>query len=788
MFSQQQNSQQQQLQQLQEFQQLQQQQLQQQQLLQLQQLLQQSLQQSSPPAPLPVTMSRGLLPPPSQQQLMNLSSSASSLQRTLFLQQMQGLDQFAMPPAMYDSAGLAMPTTMPTTTLGNFRSYNLAAPNIPTPSLTSPQLAAPNLQQIFPQATQQSLLGPPPGGVPITLPQQRHLRRNHHKQKWPFRTRKDFSSQTVPMEDPLEGSEDGEPQAETLDQDSSSDPDSIAQEKDAPASEPESLEEHCEPPAKSTKRSKESSEKGHSGQLQAKVQPQARMMAPKQTQTSDVTLDTPEARVLPRFQSRALQIQAQGQPQSQSRGSPADVQAPERPRKPVQTQTSELDPVPEQVQIRDAQPAEQQPQEETQVPMEEGAPAPGHSEGLYRPSGTIGAAEGPVEPVGPQLSTEESPQELPGSLDVREFERKSRDMLGTWGAGASLKVTIQQSNSSRAFSTLPVTPALRPNDVASADPPTLPSKQALQFCCCICKANCDSQQEFQEHLAGTEHQQRLGEIQHTNQTYLLSLLPMPRDVLDKEREEPPSQRWCHTCQANYTGDLIQHRRTKEHKTAKQSLRPFCMVCDRYFKTPRKFVEHVKSQGHKDKAKELKVLEIAGQDDDQFITVDAVGCFEGDEEEEEEEEEEEGDIEVEEEVCKQMKAIDESTEKQKEPETYSPNTAYGVDFLVPATGHVCRACRKFYPGGEGTKLSHCKSLAHFESLRVLQKHKKAKKPSPIPRPVSRRCAINARNALSALFTHAGRSPNQQSTQDLAKASSKGTESTTPPRRRSSRLRT
>lgn len=38
--------------------------------------------------------------------------------------------------------------------------------------------------------------------------------------------------------------------------------------------------------------------------------------------------------------------------------------------------------------------------------------------------------------------------------------------------------------------------------------------------------------------------------------------------------------------------------------AKQSLRPFCTICNRYFKTPRKFVEHVKSQGHKDKAKEV----------------------------------------------------------------------------------------------------------------------------------------------------------------------------------------
>lgn len=51
--------------------------------------------------------------------------------------------------------------------IGNFRGYNLATPNLTAPSLTPPQLATPNLQQFFPQATRQSLLGPPPVGVPI---------------------------------------------------------------------------------------------------------------------------------------------------------------------------------------------------------------------------------------------------------------------------------------------------------------------------------------------------------------------------------------------------------------------------------------------------------------------------------------------------------------------------------------------------------------------------------------------------------------------------------------------
>lgn len=50
---------------------------------------------------------------------------------------------------------------------GNLRGYSMATPTLTAPSLTTPQLAPPNLQQFFPQATRQSLLGPPPVGVPI---------------------------------------------------------------------------------------------------------------------------------------------------------------------------------------------------------------------------------------------------------------------------------------------------------------------------------------------------------------------------------------------------------------------------------------------------------------------------------------------------------------------------------------------------------------------------------------------------------------------------------------------
>ncbi|XP_078184607.1 cip1-interacting zinc finger protein isoform X12 [Callithrix jacchus] len=816
MFSQQQ---QQQLQQLQQ-QQLQQQQLQQQQLLQLQQLLQ----QSPPQAPLPVAVSRGLSPQQPQQPLLNLQGTNSAsllngsmLQRALLLQQLQGLDQFAMPPATYDSAGL----TMPTATLGNLRGYSMATPGLPAPSLTAPsltppQLATPNLQQFFPQATRQSLLGPPPVGVPMNPSQFNLSGRNPQKQA---RTSSSTPNRkTMPVEDksdPPEGSEEAEePRMDTSeDQDSPPCPEDVAKEKHASTPEPQPCEV-SEPPAKRLRSSEELTEKGPLGQLQVKVQPQARMTVPKQTQTPDLLPEPLEAQVLPRFQPRVLQVQAQVQPQTQPRIPPTDTPVQPKLQKQAQTQTSPEHLVPQQKQVQpqlqqEAEPQKQvqpqvhiqaqprvQPQEQppVQVPVQlpeqtdeqpqtqpqvsvlapEQARVGVHVCGLETPPDTVEAGEGMEktlpEPVSTQVSMEESQKEPASGLDVGECENRVREMPGVWGAGGSLKVTILQSSDSRAFSTVPLTPLPRPSDSTFSTPAatSTPSKQTLQFFCYICKTSCSSQQEFQDHMSEPQHQQRLGEIQHMSQACLLSLLPVPRDVLETEDEEPPPRRWCNTCQLYYMGDLIQHRRTQDHKIAKQSLRPFCTICNRYFKTPRKFVEHVKSQGHKDKAKELKSLEkeIACQDEDHFITVDAVGCFEGDEEEEEDDEDEE-EIEVEEEFCKQVRSRDISIEEWKGSETYSPNTAYGVDFLVPVMGYVCRVCHKFYHSNSGAQLSHCKSLAHFENL---QKYKAAKNPSPTTRPVSRRCAINARNALTALFASGGRPPSQPSTHD--KTPSKG----------------
>ncbi|KAJ7409270.1 cip1-interacting zinc finger protein isoform X1 [Pitangus sulphuratus] len=307
-------------------------------------------------------------------------------------------------------------------------------------------------------------------------------------------------------------------------------------------------------------------------------------------------------------------------------------------------------------------------------------------------------------------------------------EPKAPEVLSS---GGSLKVTIQQSSESRAISTTALKPGHWACEVGTADPN---SESVLKFYCYICKTNCCSQQNFQSHMAGIQHQQRLGEIQHMSNVCFVSLLPMVKQqkVLT-EKDGDSQQRWCNTCQVHFTGDLIKHRRTQEHKLAKRSLRPFCTVCSRHFKTPRKFVEHMKSPEHKQKAKEVRLgeKELGGpEDSEELITVDAVGCFEDDDEEEEEDEggageEEDPDVvlmENEDSAAKQTGLKEVSLEDYEGSEKYCPDTAYGLDFLVPVAGYLCRLCHKFYHSDSAARLAHCKSLMHFENF---QRYKAAR---------------------------------------------------------------
>ncbi|XP_059192185.1 cdkn1a interacting zinc finger protein 1b [Centropristis striata] len=201
----------------------------------------------------------------------------------------------------------------------------------------------------------------------------------------------------------------------------------------------------------------------------------------------------------------------------------------------------------------------------------------------------------------------------------------------------SLQVTIQQRSDSREF---------RQTD-RSAERQTGPH-------CHVCDLTCSSLQVFQEHMVGSEHLRKLKEMTHS--------ITLNTHTLQDRGRQTDSRRWCDTCQTHFSGDVIIHRRNKQHKMCKQLCRPFCPVCKRHFRTPRKFVEHMKSTEHK--------------------------------------------------------------EQEAVREDYDPNTIYGSSFILPVSGFVCRLCNKFFYKETTARHTHCRTHTHYlllQSVGAQRKH-------------------------------------------------------------------
>lgn len=134
--------------------------------------------------------------------------------------------------------------------------------------------------------------------------------------------------------------------------------------------------------------------------------------------------------------------------------------------------------------------------------------------------------------------------------------------------------------------------------------------------------------------------------------------------------------------------------------SKRLCRPFCPVCERHFRTPRKFVEHMKSAEHKQQVSALPApvlrpdllrcdtVSISSQvhmketQEEELITVDAVGCFEGEEEEPGGEGREEDVFEVQVNVQDPVNNVIQTNNcvcvfQATDWDEYDPNTTYGM---------------------------------------------------------------------------------------------------------------
>ncbi|KAI4886465.1 hypothetical protein NFI96_011903 [Prochilodus magdalenae] len=235
-----------------------------------------------------------------------------------------------------------------------------------------------------------------------------------------------------------------------------------------------------------------------------------------------------------------------------------------------------------------------------------------------------------------------------------------------------------------------------------------------KFYCYICNITCHNQQNFQSHMNGLAHQQRMMEIQHMSNACLVTLLPRVQESLQGARKDgekrPGLQRWCATCQTHFTTNVMDHRKTKEHKICSRSSNPTCTLCKQQFRMSREFIEHMQSTEHKQRMEQL--WKETGKDhlDDLSLEAYAVGADEDvDSDDEERADEENG----QEGLPVQMEI---TLEDMAEEEEFDPDMVYGSSFVIPVAGFLCRLCNQFYHFEESARHTHCKTLQHFQNMK------------------------------------------------------------------------
>ncbi|XP_046906919.1 cdkn1a interacting zinc finger protein 1a [Hypomesus transpacificus] len=248
---------------------------------------------------------------------------------------------------------------------------------------------------------------------------------------------------------------------------------------------------------------------------------------------------------------------------------------------------------------------------------------------------------------------------------------------------------------------------------------------ANRFYCYICNITCHNQQNFQGHMNGLSHQQKMMEIQHMSNACLVTLLPRVQETLQGARRDgekrPGLQRWCASCQTHFTSNVLEHRRTKEHKRSSCTASPSCTVCKRLFRTPRLFVQHMQSDEHRQLVQELR--EESGTEAlAEMVAMDADGCYVDDGEEEEEGEQVSSDRQ---EGSRREVAL----EDMADDEEHQPDTVYGSSFMVPVAGFLCRLCHQFYHFESSARHTHCTSLEHFNNLKKFRSLQSPKAAAP-----------------------------------------------------------
>ncbi|XP_056602178.1 cdkn1a interacting zinc finger protein 1a isoform X2 [Triplophysa dalaica] len=265
-------------------------------------------------------------------------------------------------------------------------------------------------------------------------------------------------------------------------------------------------------------------------------------------------------------------------------------------------------------------------------------------------------------------------------------------------------------------SDVPTVSARGPEEIRDATQET-----SNKFFCYICNITCHNQQNFQGHMNGLSHQQKMMEIQHMSNACLVTLLPRVQESLQGTRKDgekrPGLQRWCSTCQTHFTSNVMEHRKTREHKCSRSSTSS-CTVCKQDFTTAREFVKHMKTKEHKQRVEQL--WRDSGKDGVEELNAEIVlGEEDDDISDNEREEDDDGKVKHEG-LSAQMEV---TLEDLTENEEFDADIVYGSSFVVPVAGFLCRLCNHFYHFESSARHAHCKTPKHFHNLKKYKASKK-----------------------------------------------------------------
>uniref|UniRef100_S4RTK3 C2H2-type domain-containing protein n=1 Tax=Petromyzon marinus TaxID=7757 RepID=S4RTK3_PETMA len=196
-----------------------------------------------------------------------------------------------------------------------------------------------------------------------------------------------------------------------------------------------------------------------------------------------------------------------------------------------------------------------------------------------------------------------------------------------------MTMTIQRGESSRAFKG--GSPSQKHAEKSDA------AEDKVPITCHLCNVTCANNRHFKNHMNGAMHARCMQEVQQKSSVQVAMLLAQDGSNMLSSHLSlgKPASRWCSMCKEYFTCNVVEHRRSQMHKKAKNLTRPYCTICRWNTRSVRKFVEHMSSEEHRQRAQLVSRETPSPGPTEELITVDAVGCYEdGDEEDEEEDEE------------------------------------------------------------------------------------------------------------------------------------------------------